>query len=411
MIKKLKVKFITLSMTSLLVLLIVIVAGMNIINYRSVVDEADEILELLSKNKGAFPDGAEGDGKKGGKMPPDMSPELPYESRYFSVLVTESGEIIQTDTSKIKSVDSEEAVDYAQLVISSGKEKGFLARFRYVLNGEAKDYRITFLDCGRMMDSCQTFLMVSIGMALAGFVIVFFVIFFFAGKIIHPIAESYEKQKRFITDAGHEIKTPLTIINANVDLLELEIGENESLTDIQQQTKRLTTLTNDLVYLSRMEETKDNLNLIEFPVSDLVLDGVLAFKSLAQTQKKEFMWDIEPMHSLKGDAKSIEQLVSILMDNALKYSNENGCITAKLKKQGKSIVFTVFNTTDFEVKSENLKYVFDRFYRNDASRNSATGGHGIGLSVAKAIVSAHGGKISATTKDEKSFIIEVVLPV
>lgn len=408
MIKKLRFKFIILSMTSLFALLLVIVVGMNLINYQSVVNEADQVLELLSQNKGAFP---EPDGMKGDRMPPGMSPELPYESRFFSVLLSTDGQVVQTDTSRIKSVDSTQAVNMAEIVLNGKNEKGFVGNFRYRVNEEAVDTRITFLDCGRMLDSYRTFLLASSGMALAGLIIVFFVIFFFAGRIIHPIAESYEKQKRFITDAGHEIKTPLTIINANVDLLELEIGENESLSDIQQQTKRLTTLTNDLVYLSRMEETRETMNMIEFPVSELVLDSVMAFKSLAQTKNKQFMWDIEPMLSLKGDAKSIEQLVSILMDNALKYSNESGLITIHFMKQGKFVSLKVFNTTDFEIKQESLKYVFDRFYRNDASRNSQTGGHGIGLSVAKAIVNAHGGKITAGTKDEKSFIIEVLLPV
>lgn len=407
MIKKLKIKFIILSMTSLFVLLIVIVAGMNIINYRSVVSEADETLELLSKNKGSFP---EHDGKKGDKMPPDMNPELPYESRFFSVLLSKEGNVIQTDTSRIKSVDSTEAVDLANKALNKKKESGFIGNFRYSVSKEAVDTRITFLDCGRMLDSYNSFLLASSGMALVGFIIVFFVIFFFAGKIIHPIAESYEKQKRFITDAGHEIKTPLTIINANVDLLELDMGENESLSDIKQQTKRLTALTNDLVYLSRMEESTEAVNMIEFPVSELVLEAVNTFKPLAQMKNKEFMWDIEPMLSLNGNAKAIEQLLSILLENALKYSNENGLITVHFKKQGKTLNLKVFNTTDFQVVQESLKYVFDRFYRGDSSRNSQTGGHGIGLSVANAIVNAHNGKISASTNDEKSFLIEVILP-
>lgn len=159
-----------------------------------------------------------------------------------------------------------------------------------------------------------------------------------------------------------------------------------------------------------MEETKEAVKAIEFPVSELVLETIMAFRPLAQTQNKQFMWDIEPMLSLKGDAKLIEQLVSILMDNSLKYSNENGLITVHMKRQGKALSLRVFNTTGFLVKQENMKYVFDRFYRNDTSRNSSTGGHGIGLSIAKAIVNAHGGKIAAATKDEKSFLIEVLLP-
>lgn len=408
MIKKLKTKFIMLSMISLFVLLLVIVAGMNIINYQSVINEADDILKLLSVNEGVFPDT---DKMKGDRMPHGMSPELPYESRFFSVLISEDGAIIQTDTSRIKSVDTDDAVEYADEVFESGKKKGFADKFRYIVNSEGANKRITFLDCGRMLDSCKVFLTGSIIMSLAGLLIVFLVIFFFAGKIIHPIAESYEKQKRFITDAGHEIKTPLTIINANVDLLELELGENESLSDIQQQVKRLTGLTNDLVYLARMEETNESMSMIEFPLSDLVYDTIMPFKTLALAASKQFTWDIEPLLTLKGNDKAIEQLVSVLMDNAVKYSAEQGIISVELKKNNKNIYLRVFNTTDFEVKQENMKYLFDRFYRNDTSRNSRTGGHGIGLSVAKAIVNAHGGKISANAHGDKAFYIDVILPI
>lgn len=407
MIKKLKIKFIALSMTSLFILLLIIVAGMNIINYTSVCAQADEILSLISQNRGVFPDFK---GKGPDRLPRNMSPELRDESRYFSVLLDNSGNLIHVETSRITSVDTTTAIEYARNVMEKGKVRGFIDGFRFVQSHEGNTIRIIFLNHERQLDSFYHFLLISTGMALAGFIVVFFIISFCAGKITRPIAEAYEKQKRFITDAGHEIKTPLTIINTNVDILEMDIEENECLEDIKQQTKRLTDLVNDLVYLARMEESENSLQMIEFPVSEVIQEIAMPFKTLAQAQEKDFTCNVAPMLSMQGNNKAIEQLVSILMDNALKYSPKGGTISLDFSKQNKTLSLTVFNTTQTDVNPEDLKFVFDRFYRTDKSRNSETGGHGIGLSVAKAIVTAHGGKIHASTPDGNSFQITVSLP-
>lgn len=408
MIKKLKVKFIILSMTSLFALLALIVTGMNVINYCAVVKEADEILSILAQNKGTFPDFKEENMPD--RLPPDLSPELPYESRYFSVLLDSFGHVLQTETSRIASIDPAMSIQYAMDVMKNNDNRGFVDKFRFVRYYEGGAIRITFLDCRRKIDSFYQFLYASSGMALAGFIIVFFVILFFAGKIIRPISESYEKQKRFITDAGHEIKTPLTIINANAEVLETEIGPNECLTDIRQQIKRLTSLTNDLIYLARMEESDNPLPMIEFPISEIVCEAASSFEALAQTQEKEFVRNVQPMLSMKGNSKAIEQLVFILMDNALKYSPQGSRISLDFVKQNKTLCLTVLNTTRTSISEKDLSRVFDRFYRTDLSRSIETGGHGIGLSVAKAIVTAHGGRIQAQTTDGYSFQITVLLP-
>jgi signal transduction histidine kinase len=213
------------------------------------------------------------------------------------------------------------------------------------------------------------------------------------------MAESYEKQKRFITDAGHELKTPLTVINANTDILEMEIGEkNESLEDIRQQIRRLTKLTNDLVLLARMEEAEGKLQKLPLPLSELTAEAVHPFRALAQAQHKHLTCHIAPMVTVSGCAKDVTQLVTILMDNALKYTPEGGSVTVDLEVTGKNARLSLVNTTGETLSQGDLEHLFDRFYRPDASRNSATGGHGIGLSVAKAIVHNHGGKIRATAE-------------
>ena len=408
MIRKLRIKFIALSMMALFVLLGVIVVGMNIINYSAVVAEADQTLSLLAKNRGVFP---KPENVERRELPPDMSPEKPYETRYFSVLLDKNGEVVQTDTGKIKAIGSRQAIDYAAQVMASDKSSGFIESYRFMLGAEEEFIRITFLDCGSRIASFRTFLLSSIGMALTGYVLFFFAILFFSGRIIRPVTESYKKQKRFITDAGHEIKTPLTIIKADVDVLEMEYGENEWLEDIQKQSKRLAELTNDLVYLARMEETEDSMQMIEFPLSDVVSEAAWSFQALAQTQGKEFSCEIQPMLSITGNEKAIHQLVGILLDNALKYSPEHGRVSLTVEKQSRSILLSVFNTTETLISKEHLPLLFERFYRMDPSRESRIGGYGIGLSVAKAIVAGHNGKIQAKTEDGHSLQITVTFPI
>lgn len=409
MIRKLKYKFVILAMTALFALLLAIVTGMNIINYTSVVKESDSVLSLLTQNRGKFPETV---GRPNDKLPPKFSPETPYESRYFTVFFNKANDITDVDIRKIASVDKEKAIELAEKIIEENKIKGFVGEYRYMTVSDPNGMHITFLDCGRRLDSFHRFLISSVVMSTIGLAIVLIVILILSDRIIRPIAEAYEKQKQFITDAGHEIKTPLTVINANVDILETELGEdNESLGDIKVQVKRLKTLTEDLVMLSRMEEAENKLQKIEFPISEVVMETADAFRTLAENENKEFICTIEPMLTFNGNDKAIRQLVSVFLDNALKYSQNGGRIELTLARQNRTIILSVFNTTDFEINSEQLKYVFDRFYRTDASRNSESGGHGIGLSVAKAIVTNHSGKINAATKDGKSFLVTAYFPI
>ncbi|MGN0295309.1 MAG: sensor histidine kinase [Lachnospiraceae bacterium] len=393
MIRRLQTKFILITMSAMLAVLFVIIAGINLVNYGGVVDETDEILTILIENKGSF---SPGSGRKGTGLRPGMSPETPFESRYFSVLLNrDSHTVVQVETGHIISIDTEKAIEYAQEIAEKQDDRGFKGNFRYAKSMEEDTIRIIFLDCKRNLDSFYKFLFASISISMTGYLIVLALVVFFSNRIIRPISESYEKQKRFITDAGHEIKTPLTIINADADILEMDFGENEWIDDIHKQAKRLTALTNDLVYLARMEEAADAMVMIDFPISDVVGETAASFQAPARTQGKSFQCSIQPMLSLKGNEKAIRQLTGILLDNALKYSPEGGIVRLTLERRSRGLQLTVSNTTEQEISKENLSMLFERFYRIDVSRNSGTGGYGIGLSVAKAIVTAHGGKIKA----------------
>ncbi len=410
MIRKLKIKVTVLAMASLVILLTVIITGMNIVNYRTLTNDADRILSFISQNRGDFPK-PNFEGSPDIKLPPNMSPETPYETRYFTVFLNSDEEIIYSNTSMITTIDENAAKEYTLKVLAENREKGFIDSFRYIVSKDGFGMRISFLDCGRKITSFNATMYTSIAVSLAGLVAVFFIISMLSGKIIKPIAESYEKQKRFITNAGHEIKTPLTIINANADILEMELGsDNESLNDIQQQAKRLKALTNDLVRLARMEESEEKMPKIEFPISDIVSETALEFINVAINKKKQLLCNIQPMLSLKGNHGAIKELTNILIDNAIKYSSPESIIALTLKKESKSIVLSVTNEITTEIKPEELKLIFDRFYRTDSSRNSLSGGYGIGLSMAKSIVTAHGGKINACISKPNIFEINCIFP-
>lgn len=406
MIKKLRMKFIALTMFSLLMVLLVIIGTINLLNYKRIVENADSVLAILSENNGIFPK-MNNDRRNDGFNP--MSPELPYETRYFSVLIDSTGKILAADMGQIAAVNKDTAVEYARNVFDLNRQKGFMGNYRFIQKASGDNTRIIFMDCGRNLTTFRTFLWISCAISALGLLAVFCMVALLSKRIVKPFSESYEKQKRFITDAGHEIKTPLTIIDADADVLKMDIGENEWLQDIQKQTQRLAELTNSLVCLSRMEEDQNQFQMIDFPFSDVVSETSQSFQALAKSQNKTFNSRIQPMLSLHGDEKALSQLISILLDNALKYSSENGDISLSLEKHNKNIRLSVYNTTEF-ISQENLKYLFDRFYRTDPSRNSGTGGYGIGLSIAKTIVTAHKGKITASTQDEHSLTITVTFP-
>ena len=415
MIQKLRVKFITASMLSLALVLLVILGGVNAMSYQKVVRDADRILALLSENRGVFPQQTPPD-DRGGKPGPipvlghGISPETPFESRFFSVLLNEQGQVLQSDTGQIAAVDDQSAGEMAQAVWSSGNASGFQGDYRYIRAAEAEGTRFIFVDCGRSLSNFRTTLIASVLVALAGLLAVFLLLLILSKRIVRPVAESYEKQRRFITDAGHELKTPLTIIGADLDLVEPELEGNEWLQDIRCQVRRLTGLTQDLIFLSRMEEETPPIQPIEFPLSDLTEEMAQSFQGLAKAQGKRLTLSIPPILSYTGDEKAIRQLLSILLDNALKYTPEEGEVEIALKKEGRMIRLSVSNTIDRPMEREMLDRLFDRFYRGDQSRSSQTGGYGLGLSIAKGIVLAHRGKIRAESSGASLSVI-VSLPV
>ena len=419
MIRRLRRKLILTCMVSLALVLAVILGGVNLMSYHKVVSDADAILALLNENGGAFPSSRPAEAAPPEGAPPDrdnpfdpggISPETPYESRFFSVLLDGSGQPLKVDTGQIVAVDEAAAVEYAQNVQASGRSSGFAGNYRYLVCEEAQGTLVLFLDCGRSLSTFVSTLLTSVLLALLGLLAVLVLLLILSRRIVRPVAESYEKQKQFITDAGYELKTPMTIIGADADLAEMECGENQWITDIRRQAQRLTQLTNDLIYLSRMEEESPRLQPIEFLLSDVAEEMAQSFQAPARSQGKELLLHIQPMLSFTGDEKAIRQLLSILLDNALKYSADGAPLTLGLEKQGRAILLTVSNTVDKPIDRDKLPHLFDRFYRMDPSRSSETGGYGLGLSIARSIVLAHRGKIRAESPDGMTLTFVVHLP-
>lgn len=419
MIKKLRIKFIMTAFLSAFVVLIVLVGGINISNYVHVLRDSDKVLKILADNGGTFPDRmlhSEAGAIPG--EPPRMmqaeridSPEIAFETRFFTVEYSQSGETVRTDTDKISAVSEETAVSLADKVLSGGQKSGFIYDYRYMISDIPEGGRLViFCDRGAALAGFRNFRNTSIVISLIGLLAIGCVIYFISGKAVRPIEEAGEKQKRFISDAGHEIKTPLSIIRADADVLGMELGEdNEWISDIVKQTERLTLLTNDLISLSKMEEGAESLYMEEVDISALAEDVADSAKAPSITRGITFVSDIEDGVRITCDKKKVYELMSILLDNALKYCPEGGNVSWSLSSKGKKAVIRVTNDLSEAMDKETAKHLFDRFYRADSSRNSESGGFGIGLSVARAVAEAHKGRITSELSGDRKIIFTAIL--
>ena len=419
MIRDLRKKFILVAMLSTMLVLTAIMGVVNFSNYREMLDRADEMTALLEQNDGKFPEEPSWHEQDDTETPPAkpendekdksrFSVETPFETRYFTVTVDENGEVTDCDLDRIAAVDEETAEEYTQTAQQKNKTTGFQGIYRYRVTETEDGAKYVFLDCRREIWNFRTVLVTTISVSLLGLAAVFVLVVIFSRMVFRPVEESIQKQKRFITDASHELKTPLTIIDANIEVMEMESGESQWTKSTRKQIQRLSGLVQQLVTLSRLDEEKGLEEKCEFNLSEAVSECVQPYESLAQTREKNLTLNIEEDITYTGDERSIRQLAGILMDNAVKYSSENGNITLTLKKKGKKIFLEVYNDAD-DLPQGKLDVLFERFYRLDSSRNSGTGGSGIGLSMAKAIVQAHKGKITAENKNGRGLTITVIL--
>lgn len=405
MLKKLRIKFVGVATASVFIVLVLLLGCINIVNYVNVTDTADARIDVIEAYNGTFP---YDDSVLGSLFRYKFSAEAPFDSRYFTVRINEREKVASVDVAHIASVNTEAAAKLAYSLYKSGKDKGFSSDFRFRAVDSDEGTLYIFLDCGRELNTFRNFSGATLAIGVIALTLVFVLVCIFSKAAIKPTAEAYAKQKRFITDAGHEIKTPLAIIGAANDVIELDNGESEWTQSIRNQVKRLSSLTEKLVMLSKMDEESTKLVKKEFNLSDAVTETASSFSAVAAAKNKTLNVNIEPSVVYTGDENAVKQLVSLLTDNALKYCNENGTVNVALRKNGKKNEITVFNTVDSITRGEHSEF-FERFYRADGSRSVKTGGHGIGLSVAQAIATAHKGKITAFAPDEHSVLFTVTL--
>ena len=412
MIYRLQKKFIIICTVSVLAVIALIFGFILALNVSTMNKNMDTLADRVSEGGGKYPAPME-EPPFYDNAPPIrepkfdfITPETPFATRHFTVLFNENNEVEKTFTDSIYSITEDTAIEYAGKVIKSGNARGWVSNYRYKVFRTDTGLGVAFVD-GSMSRSVMMQSTTIAGVVLlACATLVLCLIFLLSKRAVKPIAESYEKQRQFITDANHELKTPLTLILTNLDIAEAELGQNEWLDDIRSEGHRMSELVNQLVALSRMDEENHAMNVTELFFGDLVEDTVSEFEALARARGKELVKSIDKSITYRGDEALLHRLVGILMDNAIKYCDSDGEISVTLRRT-RRIVLTVENTYA-AVEDIELNRLFDRFYRADKSRKFI-GGYGVGLSMAKAIAENHKGEITAYKKDGTHIGFKVVL--
>ena len=436
--KRLRQKFVLVAMLSVAVALALILVVINAVNYQSVCRMADDRIEAIVENGGSFPgvfgadearvgqeetsdasvvileelsatyiDRSYGLGKRAADI---MDKEAPYDTRYFTVTVDDDGTIAGVDVNHVAAIAAQDACTYALQVGTKSAKHGFYSAYRYRVVDTDEGSLYVFVDCSRELSNFEAFLGASAAIGMGAWLLVFILMVIFSRVAVRPIVESYRKQQRFITDASHEIKTPLAVIGAANDVLEIEAGESEWTQSIAAQVTRLKSLTERLVFLARMDEGATQFEKTDLDLSELVEYASEPFCAVAESRGKKLVRDMETGLRIQGDISALSQVVELLLDNATRYASDGSKIELALKKRSRGgATLQVSNAVDAMPEGD-LKRLFDRFYRADTSRNSQTGGSGVGLSVARAIVEAHDGSIRAQALDAHTICFTVTLP-
>ena len=402
MFKSLRRKFVATSVASVAVVIILMAGTLNFINYYKMGQRVDDSLYEASKSSALVT--IFSDGEEDMIVTKNTASKTPNNNGFSIAKIDENKNVIRSyrDDVLIKGKD-----DLQKLVtdaVNESSTSGYVGTYRYLkVNNDAGNL-VLLLNTQRDLDSFHAFMRNSIIVSSIVILSVFILLVLISKKVIAPIQQSYQKQKQFITDASHELKTPLAIIRSNTDVLELENGDSKWTKNIQNQVDRLTSLVNSLVVFSRMEE-KDTVEKAKFNLSESLHARIDDFEELASFQKKHIIADIDNNIYYRGEQQAIVQLMDILLENAIKYATKETNINVTLKKNKKYAMMKISNQAN--VKKGDLRKVFDRFYRLDESRNSTIKGYGIGLSMAKLITEKHKEVIKAYAPEDGIFKIEV----
>lgn len=379
--QKLQIRFVLLSMAALTLLLGTIVSFSIWHSYRDVVEKSDTLIAQLRE-----------------------SPST--NSRYFSVKVHPGKSSIRIETLQNVSVSPTQAGEYAKVVLHQSEDKGFIDGYRYhIYTGSEGGIRILFLSRQASLEMHRNYSATLLLFSCSGLFVVFIILILLSGFVVAPFVNNHNKQQAFITAAGHQLKTPLTVIRTEAQLLQEEIGDNEWLSGILTQTDHLTRMTNDLIVLSKAEEFGNISSEENFSLSDMLSEITDLYAAPINKSGLSLQTTIPENIDYHGNPKDIQQLLSILLDNAIKYCTPNGQIDISLKKNFGGISIQVANPAEDIGKCPDVAFT-QRFFRGE----NAVGkdGSGLGLAIAQAIADRHKGKLTITT-NEDTFCVTVML--
>ncbi len=406
MIPKLKRKFVLINMSLVSVVLIIVFVCIGLFSYEEVKQESMFAMEkAIGRQMNMEPPKME----IGRKVDSRRDPFIPV----FSVLVDENGVVISISKENV-SVTDEFVKEVTIAALDSGQEVGVFwdSQLRYLVRVTPEGTKIAFADMNRelerMTNLFSTMSLVGLG-ALGAF---FLVSLYLAKWALKPVDEAWEKQKRFVADASHELKTPLTVILANTGILlshkeETIKAQSKWVEYTQAEANRMKKLVDDLLFLAKYDsEHKPSLQS-EINISDVLWSTILPFESVAFESGVEIETDIASDLNLAGNEGQLRQLGVILIDNACKYAGKGGRIKVSLKKQPEGILLKI-NNTGVPISEEHLAHIFDRFYRAESARTRETGGYGLGLAIASTIVETHNGKISVSSNEKDGTTFQVL---
>ena len=412
MIRKLKKEFIFTAMIGVSIVLIALLGTLNAINIHTIYGEIKETLLLLSesvdKKFSDFEDIEEDFSFTDFLEDPKNRQDMILSSNFFVVRMDADGKPIYVNTKQITSLTENEATHLAVKVQAHKTPLGAYGKYRFHITNIGGIKTIVFLDISEEIVSFLRILLLSLGLGIVCWVLMLILAIKLSNKAISPVAASIETQKQFITNASHELKTPVSVILSNVEALELYTSQTKWSNNIKNQSLHLTKMVQDLLTLSKIDEKALTVNTEDIPVSDLLQTELNAYQTRINSKNITLYCDLDDNIWGVADRDHLEKLFAILIDNAITYANKNGTIWVRLNERKQHFVFEIENTCDVlpDVPPEKL---FERFYRADKTRHYGEGKCGIGLSIAKAIVDSHNGKIDSNYLPENRICFTVYL--
>ena len=416
MIRQLRKKFIRISIAAVASVMVLLCAAVNVAYFLSVDAHLNDTIEMISDNHGRMPDFKDGRpaapqaGETARPIPRRFNEETPFSTRFFVLYYSADGELLRADLDKIAAVQDDGDVQrYLAFALKQDEGAGYTDGYKYRITQTSDgSFEAVFLNDYEQIGAVKTVLLVSVLATVFCIALISVLIVLFSKKAMAPVIESDQRQKQFITDASHELKTPITVIRTSLRVLEMEVGRQKWIDKATAQTDKLTDLVNSLVTLSKLNEGENTFHAAAFNVSEALRETAESFEDFAQQNGHALNIRIEPDIRFTGDEYAVRQLVSVLLDNAVKYASEGSPIEFHLEKEKKGVQIRTKNECD-DLNTDDFDKLFDRFYRADKSRSSAKGGFGIGLSMAKTICEAHHGTISARSADGHSVEFTAVL--